>query len=270
MKIRKIAVLCMAAVCAMPVFSQENIVETFKRLEKRVDLITGENHVKGIDKATGEVNSTTDVYVFSLSKEDVNLIDDVKREFAKDRESAAKIFSRSGTGALKSRHSVISVGSGDLKINVGSNDPKSSYMVMVFPDVKDTARNRRHVYAMEWKEDGNGGAEMSLIADYGAKPEPKKASHSTFESDTEAETRWLYTFNMYIKSMKRALGRINKGEFTVFPTEIYKSSLKCPVKDAEMRKSCAGELRAIAAKLTSPDAKIEKDLLLRAANALEK
>lgn len=98
MKIRKIAVLCMAAVCAMPVFSQENIVETFKRLEKRVDLITGENHVKGIDKATGEVNSTTDVYVFSLGKEDVNLIDDVKREFAKDRESAAKIFSRSGTG----------------------------------------------------------------------------------------------------------------------------------------------------------------------------
>lgn len=270
MKIRRIAVLCMAVVSAVPVFSQENIAKTFERLGKRVDLITGENHVKDIDKVTGEVTSTTDVYVFSLGKEDVHMIDVVKRVFAKDRESAVKMFSSSGAGFLKSPHSVISVGSGDLKINVGSGDPKSSYMVMVFPDMKDTVRNCRYVYAMEWKEDGNGGAEMSLIVDHGVKPEPKKESHSTFNGNPEWDAEWIYEFNMYLKNMKKYLPRINKGELTVFPTAIYQQCQQCPVKDVEMRKSCADELRAVAEKLTSPDAKVEKDLLLRAADALEK
>lgn len=269
MKIRKIAVLCMAVAFAMPVFSQENIVKAFERLGKRVDLITGENHVKDIDKVTGEVNSTTDVYVFSLGKEDVHMIDAVKRVFAKDRESAVKMYSSTGAGFLKSPHSVISVGSGDLKINVGSHDPKSSYMVMVFPDVKDTTRNRRYVYAMEWKEDSKGGAEMSLIADHGVKPEAKKVPNVTFVGNPKWDAEWIYEFNMYLKNMKKYLPRINKGELTVFPTAIYQQCQQCPVKDVEMRKSCADELRTVAEKFSS-DAKVERDLLLRAAAALEK
>lgn len=269
MKTGKIAVLCMAAAFAMPVFSQENIVKTFERLGKRVDLITSENHVKDIDKTTGEVTSTTDVYVFSLGKEDVHLIDVVKREFAKDRESAVKMFSRSGAGVLKSLQSVISVGSGDLKIKVGGNDPKSSYMVMVFPDVKDTTRNRRYVYAMEWKEDGKGGAEMSLIADHGVKPEAKKVPNVTFVGNPRWDAEWIYKFNMYLKNIKQNLPKINNGELTVYPTEIYHQCQQCPVKDVEMRKSCADELRTVAEKFSS-DAKVERDLLLRAAAALEK
>lgn len=269
MKIRRIAVLCMAVVSAVPVFSQENIAKTFERLGKRVDLITGENHVKDIDKVTGEVTSTTDVYVFSLGKEDVHMIDVVKRVFAKDRESAVKMFSSSGAGFLKSPHSVISVGSGDLNINVGSGDPKSSYMVMVFPDMKDTVRNRRYVYAMEWKEDGKGGAEMSLIADHGVKPEAKKVPNVTFVGNPRWDAEWIYKFNMYLKNIKQNLPKINNGELTVYPTEIYHQCQQCPVKDVEMRKSCADELRTVAEKF-SPDAKVEKALLLRAAAMLEK
>lgn len=262
-RIRLLAIV-MAAVAALPAYSQHNIRRLFGSMDKLSSVLVSEEHAKG-EPVNGRPAWQTDVYYLKVAKNATPSAEDMiarfRGVFAKDRRFASREISRMGDVVMSMGRSV-KVGSGDLDVLIGGVK-NSSFTVMTFSVDGDTTGLRRSVYAVEWLPDGDEWTVFRLVFDEGVSPQRAKVSAAMAEKQGD----WVYTFSQQCASLRELIKQINKGEHTAFPGQIYVTCKNCPLTDFNERKMYAADLKQLADSLNQS---VDKSVILNAVRMLEK
>lgn len=263
-RIRLLAIV-MAAVAALPAYSQQNIRRLFDSMDKMSSVLVSEEHAKG-DFVNGHPAWQTDVYYLKVARDATPSAEDwiarFRGVFAKDRRFATREISRAGD-VVMSNAKPVKVGSGDLEVLIGGVVKNSSYTVMIFPVDGDTTGIRRSVYAVEWLTIGDEWTVFRLVFDEGVSPQRAKVSAAMAEKQGD----WVYTFSQQCASLREFIKQINKGEHTAFPGQIYVTCKNCPLTDFNERKMYAADLKQLADSLNQS---VDKSVILNAVRMLEK
>lgn len=266
MKRIRLMAIVMAAVAALPAYSQQNIRRFFDSMDKMSSVLVSEEHAKG-DFVNGSPVWQTDVYYLKVAKDATPSAEDwiarFRGVFAKDRRFATREISRAGD-VVMSNAKPVKVGSGDLEVLIGGVVKNSSYTVMIFPVDGDTTGIRRSVYAVEWLTIGDEWTEFKLVFDEGASPQKAKGNGG---KDISKIDDWMTTFRMQCNTLRGVINNINKGDYVVTPSLIYTTCLECSLKDFNERKMYADELKKIVDRLNPS---LDKSVLINAVRILEK
>lgn len=265
----RIAAVIMAAIAVQPLYSQKNIKSMFDNVRNMHSLIVSEEHYNDHAEKKGNVASQTDMYYLKLpadtheAKNETLTIAELREAFTKDRSDAIREYSRSAEISMDEPKQLKIISSGVSDIILGKH-PQTSYILMTFPAPDDTVGNHRHVYAMEWLAKKDGSVEVKLVFD----SSNVEKTNTNGNEKINKYTDWIKELRYQILNLRSSIKDINKGEFTHYPTGLYKLCLECPINDKAERKGYAEEIRSLAAEITTFT--LEKQILDNAAKNLER
>lgn len=142
-----------AMLTALPsaMMAQQNIQKAFDALlnEEKVEIKT--QHSLEVDSETGRKIEQADVYDFTVSTATgLGRINDVRKAFEKDKDSAYHVRSGSKVG---DNYTALAVGEGGQPVAIGAIDG-SEFIYACFLDKDDPEKRYRYAYALEWVEKG--------------------------------------------------------------------------------------------------------------------